>query len=122
MRTLVLAFASAAAIGCGSSMGYGSGSAAAPQQCSAATATAVNGTVELVGTEFVPACGKVAAGTAVTFTNDDSMLHTVTDDGGAFDSGNLAQGAKFTHTFTAAGTARIHCTLHAGMRMTLFVQ
>lgn len=29
----------------------------------------------------------VKAGTTVTWTNDDNMLHTVTDMGGSFDSG-----------------------------------
>jgi plastocyanin len=111
------------AAGCGSS-GYGGGGAPAPApaQCTAANATAVpGGTVTLAGMAFSPACAKVAAGTAVTFTNDDSVAHTVTADSGAFDH-PLSPNQQVTITFPSAGTVGIHCTIHAGMRMTLFVQ
>jgi plastocyanin len=108
-----------AVIGCGSSM---SSSSASPAQCTAATATALtNGTVILSGMSFQPACAKVAAGTAVTFTNDDGVQHTVTADSGAFDH-LLNPNQQETITFQSAGTVGIHCTIHAGMRMTLIVQ
>lgn len=111
------------ALACGSS-GYGSGGspAPAPAQCSAATATALTGgTVALSGMAFSPACAKVSAGTAVTFTNDDSVQHTVTADSGAFDH-VLNPNQQVTITFPTAGTLGIHCRIHAGMRMTLVVQ
>lgn len=117
------AVAVAAGLGCGSS-GYG-GSSAAAAQCTAATATAVSRSIELSGMAFVPACAKVAAGTAVTFTNDDAVAHTVTADAGqaeSFDSGALAQGAQFAHTFATAGTVRIHCSIHPEMHLTVIVQ
>ena len=108
-----------AVAGCGS-MG---GSAAAP--CSAAIATPVTGAIEIAGMAFVPACAKVAAGTAITFTNNDGVQHTVTSDAGqpeTFDSGLLNQGAQFVHTFATAETERIHCNVHPEMHLTVIVQ
>lgn len=124
MGAWAVGLAGAAALGCGSSGGMGGyGAAPAPAQCTAATASAVtNGTIGIVGMSYAPACAKVPAGTAVTFANDDSVAHTVTADDASFDSGAVAPGAQFTRTFAAAGTVGIHCSIHAGMRMTLFVQ
>jgi plastocyanin len=125
MRLLVLAACAAAWVGCGSDGGYGSGDPApAPAACSAATATAVTGPITLVGLAFVPSCGKVAAGTEVTFTNGEAELHTVTSDAGAadFDSGTLTVGDSFTTTFPAARTVQAHCGFHPTMRLTLFVE
>ena len=115
-----------AALGCGSSMtGYGGGSAAPPPAaCTAANATATS-SIEIAGMEFIPACAKVAAGTTVTFTNNDAIAHTVTSDAGqpeTFDSGALAQGSKFTHAFGSAETEAMHCTVHPTMHVTVIAQ
>jgi len=42
------------------------------------------------------------------------VAHTVTDDGGAFDT-SLPVGQIFLHTYATAGTYTYHCTIHAGM-------
>lgn len=121
-RWMVACGAALAAIGCGSSM-YGNGSSAPP--CTLASATPVTSTIELAGMAFVPSCAKLTSGTAVTFTNDDATPHTVTTDAGqveTFDSGSMAQGAHFAHTFATVGTVMIHCTFHANMHLTVFVQ
>ena len=47
--------------------------------------------------------------------------HTVTAEGGAFDSGLLAEGASFRHRFTQPGTVSYRCLLHDGMRGTVTV-
>jgi plastocyanin len=123
MRALVIAALCAAAAGCGDSA-YDSG-APAPPPCTAATATAVTGPIQLAsGNRFVPSCASVAAGSTVTFTNVDGtpMAHTATGDAGEFDSGNLALNQSFSFQFVSAGTVGIHCTLHPGMQMTLFVE
>jgi plastocyanin len=116
----------AGALGCGSSMGgYGGGSAAPPPAaCTAASATATS-SIEMTGMEFNPACVKVAAGTTVTFTNNDPFAHTVTSDAGqpeTFDSGLVSPGAKFTHTFASAETEAIHCSIHSNMHVTVIAQ
>ena len=57
----------------------------------------------------------VKAGTTVTWTNNESITHTVTADDASFDSGNMKQGDKFTHTFNTAGTFSYHCKYHSSM-------
>ena len=112
----------AAGLGCGTSYNGTNYGAPAPAQCSAATATALaTATVTLQGMAFAPACAKVAAGTTVTFANDDTVTHTVTADAGGFDH-LVNPGQQVTQAFPTAGVVGIHCTLHAGMRMTLVVQ
>lgn len=125
MRRLVLvvvALASSAACGGGSS-GYGGGGGGAA--CTAANATATT-SVSLSGMSFVPSCIKVSLGATVTFQNADGVSHTVTTDAGqpeTFDSGLLAHAQDFTHTFAStAETVHVHCTIHAGMTATVFVQ
>jgi predicted lipoprotein with Yx(FWY)xxD motif/plastocyanin len=58
----------------------------------------------------------VTEGTTVEWMNADSAAHTVTDAGGAFDSGNMEQGATFSFTFTKSGTYDYVCSYHAGMK------
>lgn len=64
----------------------------------------------------------ISTGSSVTWTNMDTTAHTATSDSaGLFDSGNIAPGGTFSHTFTSAGTVTYHCTLHQGMVGTIFV-
>ena len=63
----------------------------------------------------------MSAGTTVTWTNSDGTTHTVTADGGAFDSGHLADGATFQFTFKAAGVFPYHCSIHSSMNGTITV-
>jgi plastocyanin len=53
----------------------------------------------------------VSVGATVTWTNTDSVPHTVTADDGSFDSGSLDPGATFSHTFDAAGSFDYHCAI-----------
>jgi plastocyanin len=71
---------------------------------------------------FDPPTITVAAGTTITWTNDDTVPHTVTATDKSFDSGNLAAGATFSHTFTTAGTFPYICQYHAGMKATVVVK
>lgn len=64
----------------------------------------------------------IGVNNTVTWTNDDSSPHTVTSDTGSFSSGNLAPGASFSFTFTAAGTYRYHCVYHPWMTGTVIVK
>jgi len=69
---------------------------------------------------------RVAAGETVTFSNSDSLPHTVTaglpgaasDD---FDSGVLGAGDSFTAEFDEAGEYRFFCSLHPQMTATIVV-
>ncbi len=63
----------------------------------------------------------VTAGTKVTWTNNDGIDHTVTADDGSFDSGNIAPGGTFNHTFATAGTVNYHCAIHSMMKASVIV-
>ena len=89
----------------------------------AATSSPVSGSyVSLVNLAFSPATLTVKVGTTITWTNNDSMTHTVTSDNGVFDSGNLTPGQTFSYTFNNAGTFTYHCVIHSYMKGTIIVQ
>ena len=77
--------------------------------------------VSIVNMSFSKSTLQVAAGTTVTWTNNDNMAHTVTADDSSFDSGNIAVGATYRHTFSQAGTFAYHCSYHSGMTGTVSV-
>jgi len=56
----------------------------------------------------------IAPGTTVVWRNEDKAPHTVTADDGSYDSGNMGQGAEFSHTFTQAGEYPYYCAYHGG--------
>ncbi len=69
-----------------------------------ATASPVAGdTVGMKGSAFAPANLVVKVGTTVTWTNDDTIAHTVTASDRSWTSGNLQPGATYQHTFSTAG-------------------
>src|SRR5262245_20765173 len=71
---------------------------------------------------FAPASVTVPVGGSVTWTNNDAGIpHTVTADGGAFDSGNMTTGATFSQTLNTAGSFPYHCTVHPQMTGTVTV-
>jgi len=71
---------------------------------------------------FGPATLTVSVGDTVTWTNTDDSPHTVTAEGGAFDSGNLDEGLSFSFTFTDPGTYTYVCNYHDEMRATIVVE
>jgi plastocyanin len=84
--------------------------------------------VELTGFAFAPSELTVAPGTTVTFVNNDTSPHTVTEgsdgtpaDDARFDE-HVAAGGQVTVTFDEAGTYAITCTLHPQMNMTVNVE
>ena len=84
--------------------------------------------VELTGFAFSPSELTVAPGTTVTFVNNDTSPHTVTEgsdgtpaDDARFDE-DVADGEQVTVTFDEAGTYEITCTLHPEMNMTVTVE
>ena len=70
---------------------------------------------------FSPPATRVAPGAQVTATNNDAAAHTWTASDGSWDSGSLAQGATFSHTFTRPGTFAYFCAIHPSMRGTVTV-
>jgi plastocyanin len=92
-----------------------SSTSSAPSTSSGSATSAVPSAVTVIlrNMAFNPADVTVAVGGTVTFTNNDSVDHTVTGD--SFDSGALAPGASFKQTFATAGSFPIHCTIHPSM-------
>jgi plastocyanin len=87
------------------------------------TTTGSNGnSVTIMNFAFSPATLTVKTGTKVTWTNNDTVTHTVTDDQGAFNSGSLDPGSSFSFKFTKAGTYSYHCNIHHSMTATIVVQ
>jgi plastocyanin len=64
---------------------------------------------------YLPAKIDVLAGDTVAWHNDSVRRHTVTDDGGGYDSDTIPTGSDFAHRFEEAGTFPYHCRLHAGI-------
>jgi plastocyanin len=72
---------------------------------------------------FEPSNITVNVGATVTWNNEDSTFHTVTSDTGSeLNSGNLATGQSFSHTFNTTGTFSYHCAMHTSMRAQVVVQ
>lgn len=64
----------------------------------------------------------VAVGETVTITNEDSVGHTWTAVGGAFDSGTVTAGESFEFTFDEAGEYEYFCSFHPQMIGTITVE
>jgi plastocyanin len=64
----------------------------------------------------------VRNGSTVTWTNDDSLTHNISADGGLFNSGTLAPDRNFNFTFATNGTFPYHCNIHTTMRGSITVQ
>ncbi len=79
-------------------------------------------TITIHNLAFDPSTIIVTVGTTVTWVNNDGTTHTVTADGGAFDSGSLAGGATFQFTFDQVGDFAYHCSIHPSMQGTISVK
>jgi amicyanin len=80
--------------------------------------------VAIADMAFSPAKITVKKGTMVTWTNKDSMNHTVTMDAGTTggpNSGNLANNQSYSFTFNAVGNFPYHCAVHPSMKATVEV-
>jgi len=85
-----------------------------PSTSGSSSAPAAKGTaVTIANFAFSPANVTIKAGDTVTWTNNDTVAHTVTGTG--FDSGPIPQGGTFQHTFDAAGSFDYKCTIHPSM-------
>jgi plastocyanin len=106
------------------------GSAVASASAQAQPSAAPSGgatTVDIASLKFGPDV-TVAAGTAVTWTNNDTVAHTATEGSNGVAAPNarfdlqLAVGASDSFTFTDPGTYQVTCTLHPTMNMTVTVE
>jgi plastocyanin len=78
--------------------------------------------VTMKNIKFNPGTLKVKVGQTVTWTNDDSVGHDVTDDSfKSGDAGGVEPGKTFQHKFAKAGSYSYVCTVHPGMKGTIKV-
>jgi plastocyanin len=72
---------------------------------------------------FSPASITVKKGTTVTWTNQDSTAHTVTETDGQDGpkSQDLDNGQTYSFTYNTAGTFKYHCSIHSDMTGTVTV-
>ncbi|MGD0115951.1 MAG: cupredoxin family copper-binding protein [Dehalococcoidia bacterium] len=133
----LVAFGGLSAIACG---GSSSSSTPTPGKTTAPGATATKAAASGTGTPaasgtapaqasvtikdfaFSPPSVTIQVGGTVTWTNNGPSAHTATADDGSFDSGSLAAGKTFQHTFQTAGTFSYHCTIHPFMTAEVVVQ
>lgn len=78
-------------------------------------------TVRMAGRRFNPASVTIVAGSRVDWINDDDRDHTVTGNGGTFDSGLMGTGATFQKVFPSPGTFGYLCLIHPDMTGTVTV-
>lgn len=78
--------------------------------------------VAIADFEFAPASVTVPPGTEVTWKNDDPAQHTVTADGGEFDSDVMDPGGEFAFAFEKAGVFQYVCNIHPNMKGTVKVE
>jgi len=71
--------------------------------------------ISIEGNSFKPDSLTIKVGDTVTWINKDSYNHTVKAKNGEFDSGNMANGAKFSFTFDKEGTYDYICSIHTFM-------
>lgn len=78
--------------------------------------------VAIRGFAYAPAEIRIAPGTMVVWTNEDSVRHNAVADGGAFSGPLLSQGESYEFTFTANSTYAYHCAPHPFMKATVVVE
>lgn len=79
--------------------------------------------VELLNLQFNPSVINVKVGDTVTWTNKDSVIHTVTSySGNELSSKILKTGETYSHTFTKAGTFNYYCSIHVAMKAKVIVE
>jgi plastocyanin len=94
-----------------------------PSPGTSGTPVTGTGQVSIANFAFSPSAISVKVGTTVTWTNNDSMTHTVTSTSGptSFDSGPRTAGQTFSYTFASTGTWNYWCSFHPSMTGTVTV-
>ena len=72
---------------------------------------------------FNPPQINVPTGSIVSWTNADSIQHTITsDEQGLFDAGPISPGDTFDNVFDSAGEFGYHCAIHPFMTGVVIVE
>ncbi len=97
-----------------------------------APARAADSSVAISGFAFAPSAVTIGVGDTVTWRNSDDAPHSVTAEGGAFDSSPgcapessescLTNGEQYSRAFDQPGTFAYFCVIHTNMRGTVVVR
>jgi len=100
-----------------SNMNTTSNSDSSNTNTSTSTSASSTNSVTIQNFAFSPANITVKKGTTVTWTNQDSTAHTVTETDGQTgpNSDSIDPGKTFTFTYNTAGTFKYHCSIHSEM-------
>ncbi len=93
--------------------------AATPPAAPGAPAAPSNVSVNIANNQFSPSTITISAGSTVTWSNADTVTHTVTADDQSFASGLVKKATSWSHTFTTPGTFTYFCEIHPEMTGTV---
>jgi plastocyanin len=85
-------------------------------------ADAAGRSVSIANFQYSPTPLTVEIGETVTWKNEGFVSHTVTADGGAFDSGTMRGGTSFSFKFTSPGDFKYSCSIHPQMHGEVIVK
>jgi len=101
---------------------FGCGGSASTTSQTASSSPETGHAVMIRNYSFAPGELTVAAGTKVTWSNDDSASHTATATDGSFDTGTLKHGAQASATLSDPGTFTYYCQFHPFMKAKIVVE
>lgn len=79
--------------------------------------------IDIKNYAFSPPEIRIKKGDTITWTNSDSVQHTVTSDSGnELDSEMLSKGESFSYKFDEVGTFDYHCAPHLSMKAKVIVE
>lgn len=78
--------------------------------------------VHMHALQFQPDTTTATVGDTMVWTNDDIVPHTATQDGNAWDTGQIQPHASARVVLARAGDAPFHCTVHPTMRGVVIVR
>jgi plastocyanin len=94
--------------------------------CLAAVATAKSMSIVQRGLALSPNVATLSAGDALSFTNDDDVIHNIHIFGpGADDSVDLGlqkPGKSLSYKFAKPGDYRVRCNIHPSVKMSVVVK
>ncbi len=95
---------------------------AAPPATPAPGSIATNETVVVSNNTFNPSTITVNVGSTITWSNNDTVTHTVTADDQSFTSGLLKKSTTWSRTFSTPGTFTYFCEIHPDMTGTVIAK
>jgi len=78
--------------------------------------------ISIINSVYTPKTITIKSGTTVTWTNKDSIVHTVTADNGGPTSNELGKGESYSYKYNVKGIFGYHCSIHSTSTGTVIVQ